>query len=265
MRDIGIDLGTTNILVYIREKGIVLNEPSVLGINIKTKKVLAVGKEAYELLTRAPETIKVIKPIGNGIIDDMNMAEIMIKKFLKKSIGKSLLTRTRVLICCPSNIGIDEQKTIKKAIKKMGAKKVYIEERTKVEAVGAGIDISKPSGSMIIDIDDETTNIAVFSLGSVVMRETLQIAANDIEKEFNGSIKEIVLGVKKILEKIPYEIKNDISNKGMTLTGVGSVIEGISEALKKEIKIPIYISDNPLMDAIEGTMILLDNLYLIDD
>lgn len=327
MRDIGIDLGTTNILIYIKGKGIVLNEPSVVSIDTKTNKVLAVGKEAKEMLGRTPGTVKAIKPMQDGVIADFDMTEAMIKKFLKKASGKSFLSRPRILICCPSNITIVEKNAIKEIAERMGARKVFLEEEPKVAAVGAGIDISKPSGSMIIDIGGGTTDIAVLSLGSIVISESLKIAgntfdedisnyikdkynliigeatreeikiniasviktenketievtgrntltglpdtikisANDIEEALNDSIKKIISTVKQVLEKTPPELAADISNKGIILTGGGSLIKGLPERLKKELKIPIYVSDNPLTNVVEGTMILLDNLYLIDN
>jgi len=152
MRDIGIDLGTTNILIYIKGKGIVLNEPSVVSIDTSTKKVLAVGKEAKEMLGRTPGKVKAIKPMKDGVIADFETTEEMLKRFVKKAVGKNILRKPRILICCPSNITGVEKNAIREIAERMGAKKVFLEEEPKVAAVGAGIDISKPSGSMVIDI-----------------------------------------------------------------------------------------------------------------
>ena len=160
MQDIGIDLGTTNILIYVKGKGIVLNEPSVVSIDVNTRKVLAVGKEAKEMVGRTPGKVKAIKPMKDGVIADFDTTEEMINQFMKKVVGRRLLTKPRILICCPSNITGVEKNAIREMAERMGAKKVFLEEEPKVAAVGAGIDISKPSGSMVIDIGGGTTDIA---------------------------------------------------------------------------------------------------------
>ena len=128
MRDIGIDLGTTNILIYIKGKGIVLNEPSVVSIDTSTKKVLAVGKEAKEVLGRTPGKVKAIKPMKDGVIADFETTEEMLKRFVKKAVGKNILRKPRILICCPSNITGVEKNAIREIAERMGAKKVFLEE-----------------------------------------------------------------------------------------------------------------------------------------
>ena len=321
MRDIGIDLGTTNILIYIKGKGIVLNEPSVVSIDTSTKKVLAVGKEAKEMLGRTPGKVKAIKPMKDGVIADFETTEEMLKRFVKKAVGKNILRKPRILICCPSNITGVEKNAIREIAERMGAKKVFLEEEPKVAAVGAGIDISKPSGSMVIDIGGGTTDIAVLSLGGIVTSDSLRIAGNtfnedimnfiknkykliigektsedikrsigtvlksskkasiettglpetitvvsdDIIEALKDDVKKIVEAVKLVLEKTPPELAADISDKGIILTGGGALIDGLVEKLRKELKVPVFISDNPLTNVAEGTGILLDNLYLIDN
>ena len=151
-KDIGIDLGTANVLIYIKGQGIVLNEPSVVAIDSETKRALAVGTEARDMLGRTPGKVKAIRPMKDGVIADFETTEIMLDHFIKKVNGKSLFARPRILICCPSNITQVEKNAIKEAAERTGARKVFLEEEPKVAAVGAGLDISKPSGNMVIDI-----------------------------------------------------------------------------------------------------------------
>ena len=327
MRDIGIDLGTTNILIYVKGKGVVLNEPSVVSIDTNTKKVLAVGKEAKEMLGRTPGKVKAIKPMKDGVIADFEITEEMLNRFIKKAIGKNILSKPRILICCPSNITGVEKNAIKEIAERTGARKVFLEEEPKVAAVGAGIDIAKPSGSMVIDIGGGTTDIAVLSLGGIVtsdsikvagntfdedianyikekykviigektsediktsictvikdknnreieitgrsvssgLPETVKVNSNDIEEALREDIKRIILSAKGVLEKTPPELSADIAEKGIVLTGGGALINGLVGKLKEELKVPVFISDNPLTNVVEGTGILLDNIYLIDN
>lgn len=327
MRDIGIDLGTTNILIYVKGKGIVLNEPSVVSVDTTTKKILAVGKEAKEMIGRTPDKVKAIKPMKDGVIADFEITEEMLNLFMKKALGKKIISKPRILICCPSNITGVEKNAIREIAERMGARQIFLEEEPKVAAVGAGIDISKPSGSMIIDIGGGTTDIAVLSLGSIVTSDSIRIAGNsfdediinyikdkykvivgekkgeeikttigtvlknnkkevlevtgrgvetglpetitvtseDVQEALKEDIKKIITAVKIIIEKTPPELVSDISEKGIILTGGGSLIDGMVEKLRKELKVPIFISDNPLTNVAEGTGILLDNLYLIDN
>lgn len=190
MRDIGIDLGTTNILIYVKGKGIILNEPSVVSVDTNNKKVLAVGKEAKEMLGRTPEKVKALRPIRDGVIADFEVTEEMLKHFMKKAFGKKILSKPRILICCPSNITGVEKTAIKEMAERLGARKVWIEEEPKVAAVGAGIDISKPSGSMIVDIGGGTTDIAVLSLGSIVTSDSIRVAGNIFDEDIMNYIKE---------------------------------------------------------------------------
>ena len=162
-RDIGIDLGTANVLIYIKGKGIVLNEPSVVVVDTETKKVIAVGQEAYEMLGRTPGKIKAIKPMKDGVIADFELTEIMLNMFLQKIKARKLFSKPRILICCPTNITQVEKNAIIEAAERTGARKVYIAEEPRVAAIGAGMDISKPSASMVLDIGGGTTDIAVLS------------------------------------------------------------------------------------------------------
>lgn len=246
-KDIGIDLGTANILIYVKNEGIVLNEPSVLAIEENTKKVLAVGKEASQMLGRTPKKVKVIKPMKDGVIADFELTEVMLNYFIKKVKGKNIFCRPRILICCPTNITEVEKNAIKEVAEKTGAKEVFIEEEPKVAAVGAGLDISKPSGSMIVDIGGGTTDIAVLSLGDIVTSASIKTAGNKFDNEIIKYIKSkynLLIG-EVSAEKIKREIgtvynnskKEKINVKGRDLvTGLPSNItiynKEIEEALK---------------------------------
>lgn len=209
-KDIGIDLGTTNVLIYIKGKGVVLDEPSILTVDTETKKVLAVGKEAKEMLGRTPDKIKVVRPMKDGVIADFELTEIMLNTFIKKVKGKDLFRRPKILICCPTNITQVEKNAIKEAAERTGARKVYIEEEPKVAAVGAGMDISKPTANMIVDIGGGTTDIAVLSLNSIVSSTSIRVAGNKLDEDIIKYIKhkhKILIG-EKSAEKIKIEFAN---------------------------------------------------------
>ena len=323
-KDIGIDLGTANVLIYIKGQGIVLNEPSVVAIDAETKKPLAVGTEAHEMLGRTPGKVKAIKPMKDGVIADYDTTEVMLNYFIKKVNGKSFFSRPRILICCPSNITQVEKNAIKEAAERTGAKKVFLEEEPKVAAVGAGMDISKPSGNMVIDIGGGTTDIAILSLGGIVNSASIRIAGNafdndivkyikdkykllvgertaedikitigtvfpgsrnekmevrgrdlvtglphtitltsdEIEEALRESVYTIIHAVKGILEQTPPELSADIIDKGIVLTGGGALVDGFSQVLSQELKVPVFTAESPLTCVAEGTGILLDNLYM---
>jgi len=325
-KDIGIDLGTANVLIYIKGQGIVLNEPSVVAIDADTKKPLAVGKEAHEMLGRTPGKVKAIKPMQDGVIADFETTEVMLNYFIKKVNGKSFLSRPRILICCPSNITQVEKNAIKEAAERTGAKRVFLEEEPKVASVGAGMDISKPSGNMVIDIGGGTTDIAILSLGGIVNSASIRIAGNafdndivkyikdkyklligertaedikinigtvfpgsrdekmevrgrdlvtglphsvtitsdEVEEALRESIYTIVHAAKSILEQTPPELAADIIDKGIVLTGGGSMVDGFSQLLSQELKVPVFIAESPLTCVAEGTGVLLDNIHLVD-
>lgn len=189
-KDIGIDLGTANVLIYIKGQGIVLNEPSIVAIDTDSKKVIAVGREANEMLGRTPGKVKAIKPMKDGVIADFEITEIMLNTFIKKIKASSLLSRPRILICCPTNVTPVEKNAIKEAAERTGARKVYIEEEPKVAAIGAGMDISRPSANMVIDIGGGTTDIAVLSLDDIVTSTSVRVAGNVFDQDIIKYIKE---------------------------------------------------------------------------
>ena len=325
-KDIGIDLGTANVLIYIKGQGIVLNEPSVVAIDSETKRPLAVGIEAHEMLGRTPGKVKAIKPMKDGVIADFETTEVMLNYFIKKVNGKSFFQRPRILICCPSNITQVEKNAIKEAAERTGAKKVFLEEEPKVAAIGAGMDISKPSGNMVIDIGGGTTDIAILSLGGIVESASIRIAGNafdndiikfikdkykllvgertaeeikitigtvfpgsknekmevrgrdlvtglphtitlnseEVEEALRESVYTIIHAVKGILEQTPPELSADIIDKGIVLTGGGSLVDGFNQILAQELKVPVFTAESPLTCVAEGTGVLLDNIHMIE-
>ena len=209
-KDIGIDLGTANVLIYIKGQGIVLNEPSIVVIDTETNKVIAVGSEASEMLGRTPEKVKAIKPMKDGVIADFELTEIMLNYFINKVKGRSFFSRPRILICCPTNITPVEKNAIKEAAEQTGARKVYIEEEPKVAAIGAGMDISKPTANMVLDIGGGTTDIAILSMNGIVLSASIKIAGN----AFDEDIVKYIRSKYKLLigEKTAEDIKINFAN-----------------------------------------------------
>ncbi len=189
-KSVGIDLGTANTLIYVKGQGIVLDEPSVVSIDAETKKCLAVGQEAKEMLGRTPGRVLAIRPLKDGVIADFEVTEIMLNYFIRKLKLKGMFSRPTILICCPSNITSVERNAIRDAAYRAGAKKVYIEEEPKVAAVGAGLDISKPTGSMVLDIGGGTTDVAILSLGEIVTSTSLKIAGDKFDRDIIKYVKE---------------------------------------------------------------------------
>lgn len=209
-KDIGIDLGTANVLIYIKGRGIVLNEPSVVVIDTETKRVIAVGNEANEMLGRTPGKVKAIKPMKDGVIADFELTEIMLNAFIKKIKARNLFSRPRILICCPTNITPVEKNAIKEAAERTGARKVYIEEEPKVAAIGAGMDISKPTANMVLDIGGGTTDIAILSLNGIVSSASVRVAGNALDQDLIKYIREkykLLIG-----EKTAEDIKINFAN-----------------------------------------------------
>ncbi len=175
--DIGIDLGTASVLVYIKGKGIVINEPSVVAIDINTNKILEVGEEARKMLGRTPGNIVAIRPLRDGVISDFDITEKLLKYFTKKAVGNSII-KPRVIICVPSGVTEVEKRAVLEASNNAGAKKTYLIEEPVAAAIGAGLDITKPSGHMIIDMGGGTTDIAVISLGGIVVSRSIKVAGD---------------------------------------------------------------------------------------
>lgn len=263
-KDIGIDLGTANVLIYIKGQGIVLNEPSVVAIDAETKKPLAVGHEAREMLGRTPGTVHAIRPMKDGVIADFEITEVMLNHFIKKINGKGFLSRPRILICCPSNITQVEKNAIKDAAERTGAKKVYLEEEPKVAAIGAGLDISAPCGSMVIDVGGGTTDVAVLSLGGIVNSASIKVAGNvfdnDIAKYIKDKYKlligdrtaeEIKLNIGTVFPKDKKE-KMDVRGRDL-VTGLPHTITVTSDEVEEALRESVYIIINTAKNVLEQT------------
>lgn len=190
VKDIGIDLGTANILIYLKGSGIVLNEPSLVAIDEKTNTVLAVGAKAYQMLGRTPKNVRVIHPLKGGVIADISITEQMLEHFIRRLNLNSWIRKPDILICTPTNITPVEQKAIIQAAVKCGGHSVYLEEEPKVAAVGAGLDIFSPVGNMVIDIGGGTSDIAVLSLGATVTSRSIKLAGDDMDRKIMDYMKD---------------------------------------------------------------------------
>ena len=196
--DIGVDLGTANVLVYIKGKGVVLREPSVVAIDRDTNKVLAIGEEARKMLGRTPGNIVAIRPLREGVIADYDTTESMLRHFIEKVAGRSFIFKPRIMVCIPSGVTTVEKRAVLEAAVQAGARKTYLIEEPLAAAVGAGLDISEPYGAMVVDIGGGTTDVAVISLGGIVASESLRIGGDKfddaimryVKKEYNMMIGE---------------------------------------------------------------------------
>ena len=325
--DIGIDLGTSNTLVYLKGHGIVINEPSVVAVNMKTNQILAVGGKAKEMLGRTPGHIRAVRPLVDGVISDSEVTEEMLSYLINKAdrISKKL-ARPRVLIGVPTGTTNVETRAVYDAAKSAGAREVYLVEEPMAAAIGIRLPIKDPVGTMIIDIGGGTTDIAVISLGGIVKSKNLKIAGdrlnNDIisymrdefkiligertaemvkieigsampggymETEVHGrdlltglprevvvtdadirealslSVRGLIDGVKDMLESTPPEILSDIMHRGITLSGGGALLPGLSELLQNALKIPVYVVEDPLSAVARGTGVILDNLPMYQE
>jgi rod shape-determining protein MreB and related proteins len=207
-KHVGIDLGTANTLIYVKGEGVVLDEPSVVAIEADTKRCLAVGTEAKAMLGRTPGRVQAIRPLKDGVIADFEVTEVMLDYFIRKLKLKGMFARPTILICCPSNITSVERNAIRDAAYRSGAKRVYIEEEPKVAAIGAGLDISKPTGNMVLDIGGGTTDVAILSLGDIVTSTSLKIAGDKLDRDIIKYIKDnykLLIG-----ERMAEDVKKDI-------------------------------------------------------
>ena len=263
-KDIGIDLGTANILIYIKGQGIVLNEPSVVAIDAETKKPLAFGTEARNMLGRTPGEVKAIRPMKDGVIADFEITELMLNHFIRKVNGRSFFSRPRILICCPSDITGVERNAIKEAAERTGARKVYLEIEPKVAAVGAGMDISKPSGNMVIDVGGGTTDIAILSLGGIVNSSSIKVAGNVFDADIIKYIKEkykLLIG-DRTAEDIKLNIgsvfpgsrdeRMDVRGRDL-VTGLPHTITICSDEIEEALRESVYMIINTAKSVLEET------------
>ena len=254
VKDIGIDLGTANVLIYVAGKGIVLNEPSVVAVDTRTGKVLAVGSEAYRMVGRTPSNIRAIRPLKDGVISDFDITEEMLTYFINKLDVKGFMSKPKIMICAPTNVTEIERNAIIQAAEKAGGGQVYLEEEPKVAAVGAGMDIFQPRGNMVIDMGGGTSDIAVISLGDIVASKSIRIAGDKMNTEIVNYIKQkhgLIIG-EHTAEKIKIEIgtakadKDDV--KQMEVRGRDAV-SGMPRA--------ITIDSNGIAEAISDTVQLI--------
>ena len=206
--EVGIDLGTANVLVYIKNKGIVLNEPSVVAVNRDTDEILAIGEEARQMLGRTPANIIAAKPLKDGVVSDYDITEMMLQYFIRKTCGSSRLFKPIIMVCVPSGVTEVEKRAVREAATEAGGKEVYLMEEPLAAAIGAGLDVTEPSGKMVIDIGGGTTDIAVIALGGIVTSASIKVAGD----EFDDSIIKYMRKVHKLYigERTGEDIKKEI-------------------------------------------------------
>ena len=312
--DIGIDLGTASILVYIKGKGVVLKEPSVVAFDRDTNKIKAIGEEARLMLGRTPGNIVAVRPLRQGVISDYTVTEKMLKYFIQKAIRR-MLKKPRISVCVPSGVTEVEKKAVEDATLQAGAREVAIIEEPIAAAIGAGIDISRPCGNMIVDIGGGTTDIAVISLGGTVVSTSIKIAGDDFdealvrymrkkhnlligertaedikikigsaypraevttmnvrgrnlvtglpktvevtseetEEALREATSQIVEAVHSVLEKTPPELASDIADRGIVLTGGGSLLSGLEDLIEAKTGINTVTAEDPMTAVAIGT------------
>ncbi|MCK5128605.1 MAG: rod shape-determining protein [Clostridiales bacterium] len=321
-QDIGIDLGTASVLVYVKGRGIVLREPSVVAVDERTGRTLAVGEEARRMLGRTPGTIKAIRPLRDGVISDYHVTETMLRYFLDKVVGKKFFFKPRVVVCVPSGVTEVEKRSVIEATEDAGAREVDLIEEPIAAAIGAGIDISRPYGSMIVDIGGGTTDIAVISLNSTVVSSSIKLAGDKFDeaiirymrKKHNLLIGErtaedlkinigaafprketifmevtgrnLVSGLPKtvnvgsdemiealdepvqavleavhdVLERTPPEISSDIFDRGIVMTGGGSLLYGLDMRIQQYTRVPCFVAEDAVSCVAIGTGKALENI-----
>lgn len=253
--DMGIDLGTATVLVYLKGKGVILKEPSVVAIDKNTNRILAVGEEARKMIGRTPGNIVAVRPLKDGVISDYDITERMLKYFIRKACGKRRISAPKIMVCVPSQATEVEKRAVIDAAKNAGAKRVFLIEEPLAAAVGAGIDISKPMGNMVVDIGGGTTDIAVISLGGVVVRSSIKIAGD----KFDEAIVRYIRNKHKLLigDRTAEELK----------INVGAACRGIrNESMNiKGRNLITGLPDNALVNTEEMVEALGDTVKLIAD
>ncbi len=320
--EIAIDLGTANTLAYVKGRGIVVNEPSVVAIDKKTREVKAVGNDAKKMLGRTPQDTVVIRPLKDGVIADFEVTEKMLESFIRMVLKNHFLPlRPKLIICVPSGITEVEKRAVRDSAESAGAKEVYLVAEPMAAAIGVGLPVETPSGNMIIDIGGGTTEIAVIALSGIVantsireggdemdeamiqfmkksynmligeqtaenikisigsaypMNEELEIDvkgrdiitgipktvtvhSSEIRESIQEPIMAIVDAVRLALEKTPPELASDIVDRGVVMTGGGSLLRGLDVLLHEETKLPIHVDEEPLTCVVRGTGKILDN------
>ncbi len=313
--DVGIDLGTTSILVYVRGKGVVLREPSVVALDRDTNKIKAIGEEARLMLSRTPGNIVAVRPMQKGVITDYNVTEQMLRYFIQKAIGRMSFRKPRVSISVPSSVTEVERKAEEDATYQAGAREVRLVEETIAAAIGAGIDISRPCGNMIVDIGGGTCEVAVLSIDGIVVSSSIKVAGDDFDEaivkyvrrkyglmigeqaaeeikitvgtaferpepkvmEVKGrdlvtglaktvrvtsedtrdalreETSQIVDAVHSVLERTPPELAADVVDRGIVMTGGGSLLNGLEELIEARTGINTMVAEDPMTAVAVGT------------
>lgn len=325
-KKIAIDLGTATVIIYENDKGIVLQEPSFVALDKKSDKVLAVGEEARRMLGRTPENIEIVRPLKDGVIADFEVAEMMLKSFLKKVGVKSRFIKPLIMVCIPVGVTGVESRAVLEAAVQVGARKAFLIEEPVAAAIGAGLRIEKAEGNMIIDIGGGTTEIAVLSLGGIVVGESIRVGGDkfdealvryvrenynlvigestaeeikinigsadpDYSAEFEVKGRDLMTGLprhieltaeetheafrelldnigqaaRRVLEQTPPELSADIVEKGIILTGGGSLLEGLDKFISKQTEVGAFVTDDPLVCVAEGTGQALNELDKISN
>ena len=319
---IGIDLGTCNSVVFIPKKGVVLQEPSVVAVGLAENKILAVGNVAKEMTGRTPDTIRIYRPLRDGVIADFRVTQAMIRYFINKVSGHFRVFKPELMIGVPVGITSTERRAVIEAGLSAGAKEVYLAKEPILAAIGAGIPIESCSGSMIVDIGGGTTEAAVISLGGIVTCHSVRVAGDKmdlaisdfIKKKYNLAIgeqtaeeikikigvalpekeqkimeirgRDLILGlprnikvssneiceaisdvlaeiiqvIKQVLRDTPPELSADVMQKGLVLSGGGSLLRNIQELIAKSVGVPAILSEEPLLCVAKGTGVMLENL-----
>jgi rod shape-determining protein MreB and related proteins len=261
-KDMGIDLGTANTLVYVKGKGIVLREPSVVAIrNDNTKQVLAVGDEAKDMIGRTPGNIIAIRPLKDGVIADFDVTQSMLKLFLRKVTNNSSFVRPRIVVCFPSGVTEVEKRAIEEATKQAGAREVYLMEEPMAAAIGAGLPVNEPTGSMVVDIGGGTTEVAIISLGGIVTSKSLRIAGDELDQSIVSYIKKeynLMIG-ERTAEQIKMQIGSaypegeevymDIKGRDL-VSGLPKILNISSAEIREALREPI----TAIIDAIKSTL-----------
>ena len=250
-KDIGIDLGTANILVTVKGKGIILREPSVIAIDLKTGNILATGSEAKEMLGRTPKEIKAIKPLKDGVIADFTATKLLLKNILERVCKRYNVLRPRVLVGVPSGITEVEERAVEETIIHAGAREVYLIEEPMSAAIGAGIEIEEPSGNIIVDIGGGTTEVAVISLGGIVISNSLRIAGDELDEDIINYVKrELNLAIGDVTAE---EIKRQIGCAMPLMTQMSMEIKGrdLSDGLPRTVEITSDQVEEAMKESIE--------------
>ena len=255
--DMAIDLGTANTLVYVKGKGVVLDEPSVVAVSTigGKKQVLAVGEEAKMMVGRTPGHIQAIRPLQDGVIADFDVAEEMIKHFIRKIHNRIMLARPQIIICVPSGSTAVERRAIQESAESAGARSVFLIEESMAAAIGSGLPVTEPTGSMVVDIGGGTTEVAIISLGGIVY----------VAESLAEPVAAIVDAVRMALENTPPELSSDIVDKGIMLTGGGALLRDLDKVLRKETHLPVSVAEDPLSCVVLGTGYALEHMDVLKD